>query len=139
MGLVRGPVICHVTRHCSLMFDFAVCWWCPRATSVSFCPKMLKIILAEEPAYQFAPPYVRFNVSGMNVATEVYVKTILIDKLLWHKVFVDQEERKNKSGTPLKFGVLANRMRKQYTEVVTRAIVFSLAAISIRGCYWLLN
>lgn len=91
---------------------------------------MLKIILADEPAYQFTPPYVRFNVSGMNVATEVYVKTTLIDKLLWHKVFVDQEERKNKSGTPLKFGVLANRMRKQYTEVVIRAIVFSLAAIS---------
>ena len=53
----------------------------------------------------------------MNVATEVYVKTTLVDKVLWHKVFVDQEERKNKSDTPLKFGVLANRMRKQYTEV----------------------
>ena len=53
----------------------------------------------------------------MNVATEVYVKTALVDKVLWHKVFVDQEERKNKSDTPLKFGVLANRMRKQYTKV----------------------
>ncbi|CAN0357236.1 unnamed protein product, partial [Ascophyllum nodosum] len=40
----------------------------------------------------------------------------LVDKVLWHKVFVDQEERKNKSDTPLKFGVLANRIRKQYTE-----------------------
>ena len=48
----------------------------------------------------------------MNIATEVYVKTTVVDKVLWHKVFVDQEERKNKSDTPLKFGVLVNRMRK---------------------------
>ena len=54
----------------------------------------------------------------MNVATEVYVKTTLVEKVLWHKVFVDQEEQKHKSDTPLKFRVRANRMRNLLFPVI---------------------
>lgn len=53
----------------------------------------------------------------MNVSTEVLVKTTLLDKVLWHQRFVEEEERKNRSKAPLPVNTLATRMKKSYGEV----------------------
>ncbi len=55
--------------------------------------------------------------AGLNNATEVFVKTTLADKIMWYKVFADEEELTNKARTPLSCQSLASRTRKKFVAV----------------------
>ena len=45
MILVGEHVICHIIRHSSLIFDFAVCWWRSWASSVYFRPRLCLMLI----------------------------------------------------------------------------------------------
>lgn len=62
--------------------------------------------------------------AGINGATEVVVSTTLYDKILWHKIWVTEEERKKtKSAKALSTGVLASRCIKAHKDVGTPLVV----------------